>query len=92
MASHRHAWVLSQFVNDPDHYNSLVEDRCSCGKTKKRYATDKERDVERARLTCDTCGMKKEEHNTNLVNPCIALLVCRIRRLEERLDNASISF
>ena len=98
----KHDWVFQSMLPEKLRQHDLVYNcyfyfKCSlCSQEKTRQPTSDEFKLEREKQFCKFCGEHISMHDVNLSEvsaqtACMRILFERIRRLEERLENASVN-
>ncbi len=98
----KHKWEVIIFSppelrNRDQRYNCWVTVKCNlCNIEKSREPTTDEFNVACEKQFCKFCGEHNSEHDTELLKigspfACMRVLFERIRRIEERLENASLN-
>jgi len=103
---HKHSYDVGIFVGDIYNYHACVmEYKCTlCDFVDRRYIDYNLYSEQYNLLVCDVCNMRKSDHElTNgqrdlvdrdncSLRSCLKLMVEKIRLLENRLENAKITY
>jgi hypothetical protein len=88
--NHKHTWENATFVGEPHQWAAKIVSTCICGKTQERTPTWEESAARHRKITCPTCG---SEHSDDRGGAgCIAELVQRLMKLEDRVNSLRVTF